>query len=178
MYEGFLLHLRNLLAFFTSQKDKPTDLGINAPVEWVGRKVDQRNYSDLMKVAREINEKYGQERSTCSDQISKFLQHCTAYRHERSRGWNIEAIFADLDPMLREFERRFVDAVASEPQVTTVYSISAQSTAALRTGFTILIARHSESLGKQVRLADHGNTPYSNFAPGIGQLSTIARMLT
>jgi hypothetical protein len=28
--QGFLLHLRNLLAFFMSQREKETDLGINA----------------------------------------------------------------------------------------------------------------------------------------------------
>jgi len=50
--EGFLLHLRNLLAFLTNRRNESTDLGINAPDRWAGREVEQREYSDLIKNAQ------------------------------------------------------------------------------------------------------------------------------
>src|SRR5215469_14011676 len=51
--EGFLLHLRNLIAFFTNRKNEPTDLLINEPSVWAGKAIEQRNYSDIIKDAKE-----------------------------------------------------------------------------------------------------------------------------
>jgi hypothetical protein len=133
--EGFLLHLRNLLAFLTSRCDEPTDLGINAPDKWLDEPVDQREYSGMMKYAREINDKYGVDGSTCYDQISKFLQHCTTYRHEQGREWDIDGIFAELDPVLQEFEKKFAPAALTtnpDPKVIVLGGVS-NSTATFRT---------------------------------------------
>src|SRR5690348_17655084 len=105
--EGFLLHLRNILAFFTNRKDKASDLIINEPQVWAGKEIDQRQYSDLVKRAREINEAYGERESTCYDQISKFLNHCTTLRHERVKGWEIDAMYVEIEQVVSEFENRF-----------------------------------------------------------------------
>jgi hypothetical protein len=115
--EGFLLHFRNLLAFFMSQQDTRNDLGINDPVGWAGTAIEQRKYSDLMKRTREVNARHGTQNfeggksSTSYDQISKFLQHCTSYRHERAKEWDIERMFVDLDPILNDFVDRFAKPI-------------------------------------------------------------------
>ena len=130
--EGFLLHLRNLLAFLTSRQSEPTDLGINNPEGWAERPVEKREYSDLMKSAREFDRKHGAG-STCSDQISKFLQHCTTYRHEVDRDWDVEHIFADLDPVLHEFEKRFMPkAPEGATGAVTILRTANNSTASMR----------------------------------------------
>lgn len=59
--EGFLLHLRNLIAFFTNRQDQPTDLIINEPVVWAGQNLEQRQYSALIKAWKEFNGKYGSQ---------------------------------------------------------------------------------------------------------------------
>lgn len=130
--EGFLLHLRNLLAFLMSRQDEPTDLGINNPSQWSQGPVDRRDYSDLMKAAREINDRHGAGRSTCYDQISKFLQHCTTYRHEQDRDWDVKQIFAEFDPILQKFERRFAPTEQTVSATTVVRTIN-NSTATMRT---------------------------------------------
>ena len=58
--EGFLLHLRNLVAFLTNRRPESTDLGINRPKDWAERSVEQREYSDLLKSAKAIDRKYEQ----------------------------------------------------------------------------------------------------------------------
>lgn len=133
-FEGFLLHLRNLLAFLTNRRSESTDLGINRPEDWAERPVEKREYSDLMKSARTLDRQYGAKHSTCYDQISKFLQHCTTHRHEQDRDWDVEQISADLDPVLQEFEKRFIpnmvqDSALSVPLLRTVNN----STASMRT---------------------------------------------
>lgn len=105
--EGFLIHLRNVLAFFTSRQEKDSDLLINRPQRWAGREIAQREYSDLIKRAKEIDREHGVDESTCYDQISKYLQHCTTFRYERAKNWNIEKLFADINSVLEEFEVRF-----------------------------------------------------------------------
>jgi hypothetical protein len=106
--EGFLLHLRNLLAFFMSHCSKPTDLGINRTELWaVGRSIEKCEYSDLMKGAREVNIAYETKMGPLYEQISRFLQHCTTFRHTEARAWDVEGIFRDFDPILIEFVKRF-----------------------------------------------------------------------
>lgn len=116
--EGFLLHLRNLLAFFTNRCDEATDLGINNPKQWARKEILPKNYADLIKSAKEVNQKFGQGKRTCYAQISKFLQHCTTFRSEEARRWDVEGIFADFDPVLREFEKRFVEGATQEAPST------------------------------------------------------------
>src|SRR5664280_2612771 len=57
--EGFLLHLRNVLAFLTNRVEKSTDLGINKPNQWAGRTLEQRSYSDLIKRAKKVDQDHG-----------------------------------------------------------------------------------------------------------------------
>ena len=138
--EDFLLHLRNLIAFFTNQRDKKTDLGINAPDQWADRKIEQRAYSDLMKTVKEINDRHGMVHSSCYDQISKYLQHCTTFRHEGARSWDIERIFAEIDPVLTEFEKRFVRATSKMPELILIPGERGATTATVRTSVIMVEA--------------------------------------
>src|SRR5205085_127013 len=85
--EGFLLHYRNLLGFFVNKGCRATDLIIRRSEHWAnGEPVEGHRYGDLVKRAKEINERYGTEdergrRVDCYQKISWFLQHCTTYRH-------------------------------------------------------------------------------------------------
>jgi hypothetical protein len=128
--EGFLLHLRNLLAFFTNRRDKSSDLIINDPDQWAGRRVAKREFSGLIKAAKEVNNKHGIKESSCYVEISKFMQHCTTDRHERAKEWDIEQMFADIEPVLNEFEKLF--APVKEQMVTRVLDGKAHSTATFR----------------------------------------------
>jgi predicted dehydrogenase len=113
--EGFLLHLRNLFEFLTNRRTRAdTDLRIDNPEQWASRAVRQSEYSDLVERADKVDQAHGVRGSTCYDQISKYLQHCTTLRHERSKRWDIAKIFADIDPVLQDFVNRF----AAEPRVS------------------------------------------------------------
>jgi hypothetical protein len=109
--EGFLLHLRNLLAFFTNRKDEQTDLIINEPLVWASRDIEQVKYSAIIKRWKEFDKKYGASEddrpSSCYKEISKFLQHCTTFRYERAKRWPIEEMYADAKPMLADFGAGF-----------------------------------------------------------------------
>jgi hypothetical protein len=110
--EGFLLHLRNLLAFFTGRADLDSDLTINRPQLWAGKVISQREYSGLMKAAKKVDKKHGDGKDTCTTLISRHLHHCTTYRYKGAIGWNAEAIFADIDPILQEFEQHFAEILS------------------------------------------------------------------
>jgi hypothetical protein len=128
--ETFLLHLRNILAFLTNQASDPADLRISQIGSWLNRPVIQREYSDLIARTKTINRRFGANESTCYDQIFKFLQHCTIYRHERGRDWEIDKIFSELNPILQDFEARFVTSVNSSEDASGSWS---NSTASFRT---------------------------------------------
>jgi len=108
--EGFLLHLRNLLAFFMNHCTEPTDLGIHKAdlnLWGDGRKANRKQYSGLMKAARAINRDRRTKNGNLYEQISRFLQHCTTFRYTEARSWDVEGIFRDFNPVLVEFELKF-----------------------------------------------------------------------
>jgi len=126
--EGFLLHARNLLAFFTIRKNETTDLIINEPEVWFGKAVNPRQYSDLVKAMREVDADFSEGGKSCYDEISKFLLHCTTMRYERLREWDLEGLFKRIDPILEDFKKRFT------PNTTvTVYRGSAAASTATMT---------------------------------------------
>jgi hypothetical protein len=134
--EGFLLHLRNLLAFLTNRKSKDTDIIINEPEMWAGRHVDQREYSDLIKACRELDRRCGVLAdggpSTCYDEISKYLQHCTTFRYERAKQWPVEEIHAGINPLLEIFEARFAGDATNFRAIQERASGTAGSTGTFR----------------------------------------------
>lgn len=112
--EGFLIHLRNLLAFFTTKHSLATDLRLDHPEIWYQwRTVEEREYSGLRDKFQDFNTKHSEtfkngKTLDCYDLISKFLQHCTPERYEQAVvGWEIEKMFAEIEPILSDFEKRF-----------------------------------------------------------------------
>lgn|GEM_PF-2414897 len=134
--EGFLLHLRNLLAFFTTKHSRDTDLRLNAPEVWLGRQLEEKEYADLRDEAQAFNENYSEtlgngKKLDCHDLISKFLQHCTPERFEQSVvGWKIEQMVGGLDPVLAKFEKRFQAPAA--PVVKAWLTSDSHSTTTMR----------------------------------------------
>lgn len=135
--EGFLLHLRNLLAFFTKGKTKPTDLVVNEPAVWAGKDIEQTEYSGLIKLVEEFNLNYSvtvdETLSSCYLEISKFLQHCTTLRYERAKQWPIEQMYTDIEPVLAEFEGRFAESARSVRRGENISGTTDNSTATFRT---------------------------------------------
>lgn len=134
--EGFLLHMRILLNFFMGQIEEPGDLGINQPKGWTAREVDQREYSASMKKARDVNEHYGArspddgKNVTCCSLISKFLAHCTKFRHEWIRQWDIASMSNDMESIMVDFEQGFARTV--EPVNILVSGVVSNTTTVAR----------------------------------------------
>jgi hypothetical protein len=135
--EGFLLHLRNLLAFFTNRKKEGTDLIVNEPLVWAGKDIAQRDYSGLIKAFKGLDRKFGSagdgRGGTCYQEISIFLQHCTTYRYERAKRWPIEDIYNDLNPLLEDFETCFAKSAGTVNTVKNLPDDGVYGTQSVRT---------------------------------------------
>jgi len=106
--EGFLLHFRNLLGFFINKRVADSDLTIDRPEQWAGELVSDSECREFTHRVEEINTAHGFKDGDCYRKISWFLQHCTTHRHQQTRSWDIAGMFADLEPVLRDFTKRFV----------------------------------------------------------------------
>ncbi len=94
--EGFLLHYRNLIEFFSGRQTRySTDLSISKPKVW------RQNKGDTTRMTRpDLRKKYQGE-------ISKYLQHCTTIRAEVTKEWDIDKMYSELNEVLVQFENTF-----------------------------------------------------------------------
>jgi hypothetical protein len=99
--EGFLLHFRNLIRFFSGKRPRPYDLSTADPETWAGRQLTEDEIMLFQVAAECLDEDYYQA-------ISKYLQHCTALAQKGEHEWNIDGMFEEIAPLIREFERRFL----------------------------------------------------------------------
>jgi hypothetical protein len=110
--EGFLIHFRNLIRFFSGKRPRPYDLSTADPETWAGRLLTNDEIMLFQVAAECLDEDYYQA-------ISKYLQHCTALPQKGEHEWNIDGMFEEIAPLVREFERRFLTlpatATAGEP---------------------------------------------------------------
>jgi len=91
--EGFLLHYRNLVEFFSSTGD----LKACEPEVWFQRReLTEEELSSIQD--RNLHKKYMGE-------ISQYLSHCTKGRAIRDRDWNVLEMYADISPCLENFSR-------------------------------------------------------------------------
>jgi hypothetical protein len=97
--EGFLLHYRNLIRFFSGKEHRGDDLSTRKPDDWT--------HIDNPAAIEEIQRR-GQslENSHYSD-ISKYLQHCTTLRSTESKGWKIDQMTEEIMPIIDLFETEF-----------------------------------------------------------------------
>jgi hypothetical protein len=59
--DGFLIHLRNLIAFFTTKHSlKRSDLRLDRPEVWCGKPLDETKYSDLRDQVQALNTRYSE----------------------------------------------------------------------------------------------------------------------
>ncbi len=107
--EGFLLHYRNLIEFFSGNpekrrkpKDKKTtaDLSTSAPEPWAERKLTNEEIEKIQTPPRGLQGKYWHD-------ISQFLQHCTERRSREFRDWDLDEMFAELTPVISAFRSSF-----------------------------------------------------------------------
>lgn len=104
--EGFLLHYRNLIEFFSGEHHKDNkdhtfdDLSMAVLITWASREPSHSELTAIRVPATTLDSGYYK-------QISKYLQHCTLARSERDRDWNVELMMKQIVPIIAEFERRF-----------------------------------------------------------------------
>ena len=121
LIEGFLLHYRNLIEFFSGKKHRlnGSDISIADPEVWSGRTLTEAEMSQLQPIAQELENDYWTD-------ISQFLQHCTLRRHLEFREWDIAKMFERLTPVLKSFEAMFPRApVAAITKLTRTSSSAA-----------------------------------------------------
>ena len=122
--EGFLLHFRNLLAFFINRGHHDTDLTLARFDKWSdGQTVDKAFCEKLTARAQAVNRKYCfSAKADCHQKISWFLQHCTDYRYRERRSWDLAGMFADFSPIVDEFIARYRPGGAGTPFASAVLS--------------------------------------------------------
>lgn len=144
--EGFLLHFRNLLGFFTTlHSEKPDDLRLDRPDVWFRQRLTEKTYSGLRNRTKIINTKYSETfknnkaPTDCYTLISKFLQHCTVVRYEQAvLGWKIDEMFLDIDPILADFEKQFPAQPSGAPALPLIATPDSST--------TTTFIRHSASI--------------------------------
>ena len=98
--EGFLLHYRNLLRFFSGKHHQRDDISTHDCRTWGGRDLLPQEQTAIKDVAIALDD-------TFHGMISKYLQHCTALRYELDRSWDVETMLKQLTPVIEAFERAF-----------------------------------------------------------------------
>ena len=129
LIEGFLLHYRNLIQFFSGSEErhkryKGNDLSIFDPVPWGQRSLTKEEL-DAIKVPGEKLDR------TYSNKISNLLQHCTVVRVEPLQGWEMEQMYTQIAPLMSAFAKSFprgsvriattLDSTASSTATVIVY---------------------------------------------------------
>lgn len=133
LVEGFLLHYRNLIEFFSGKKHRKdgSDISIADPEVWSGRKLTKEEINQLQPIARQLEDEYWTD-------ISQFLQHCTVRRHAEFREWNIPKMFERLMPVLNCFEAMFLRTPVATITTLTRTSLSNAGTATFKTLGSVL----------------------------------------
>lgn len=127
--EGFLLHYRNLIQFFSGTpgkhrkggNGKAADLSTHAPEIWAKRRLTDDEIANIQTPARKLEDKYWED-------ISQFLQHCTERRFVEFHDWNLDEMFDELDSIVSSFHKSFPpDDQRQRPTVTLLSSDAAHT---------------------------------------------------
>ena len=113
LIEGFLLHYRNIIQFFSGnpRKHRDTDLSTFQPTIWAGRTLNQPEANSIQRPGRELEDEYWED-------ISQFLQHCTTRRSADLMSWHIGEMHARVRDVINAFARS-VPRPAEEPRTVT-----------------------------------------------------------
>ena len=127
--EGFLLHFRNLTEFFSGKHHKSgDDLSTCNPQAWCGRALTPEEQAAVVQPAAIIDDRYFRV-------VSKYLQHCTTLRHDQDRDWDLDGMYAEINPVIEYFERCFFPTT---PKVVVSTLGTAVSTATITKGDSLL----------------------------------------
>ncbi len=100
--EGFLLHYRGLVEFFSGRHHrKGVDLSFEEPEIWAGRRLSESEVKDMREPAAAL-----EERGDWKD-ISQYLQHCTVRRFKEPKSWPTSRMFRELNEIVVRFEQSF-----------------------------------------------------------------------
>ncbi len=100
--EGFLLHYRGLIEFFSGRHHRlGVDLSFAEPEIWAGRPVDQAEANSFRQPSAAV-----EDRGDWLD-VSQYLQHCTVRRSLEQKRWPIRMMFEDLNQIAVRFEQSF-----------------------------------------------------------------------
>jgi hypothetical protein len=67
---------------------------------WASRKLTAEEVNEIQLPAQQLEDEYWTD-------ISQFLQHCTARRHEEFREWDLTKMFEQLKPITTAFKKSF-----------------------------------------------------------------------
>lgn len=97
--EGFLLHYRNLIRFFSGKyhREGKGDLSTANPHVWANRALTQAEIAAIQQPASALDDKYHED-------ISKYLQHCTRLRSEQGKVWDVALMEHEIAPIIVAFE--------------------------------------------------------------------------
>jgi hypothetical protein len=101
--ESFLLHYRNLIEFYGTKGNKPESLAFLKSEIWSGRKPTNEELVKIHEPAKELMKQYWEN-------ISVYLQHCTEQRKNVPMSWDVEKMYADLQPIINLFYKSFLPA--------------------------------------------------------------------
>jgi hypothetical protein len=100
LIEGFLLHYRSAIEFFSGAKHRTGDISTKKPEEWAYRELTEKEKNDIQTPAKELVRDY-------FDDISQFLQHCTERRHKEFKDWQLPEMSERLKPITTAFRKSF-----------------------------------------------------------------------
>jgi hypothetical protein len=100
--EGFLLHYRNLIRFFSGEyhREDKGDLSLANSRAWSDRELTPVETVTFRDAAKKLDAKYHQA-------ISQYLQHITRVRYDEDRDWDLELMTTEITPIISAFEQAF-----------------------------------------------------------------------
>jgi len=114
LIEGFLVHYRALIQFFSDPKaagNRKNDnlLTIQEPAGWIpqGRTPTSLESDELQRLQEEGRKCWQKSWGAQAHQIGIFLAHITEERDEYKVRWNFDELISDLSPILERFEAMF-----------------------------------------------------------------------
>jgi hypothetical protein len=123
--EGFLVHYRNLIRFFSSQHPHGNDLRMNDPFPWAVSKLTDTEIERVKKPAETLDKKYFNE-------ISAYVQHCTKERHDLDKSWDVLEMYRELDALVSDFET-IIPRTPPESPRSALYGLKVSTVQTVRT---------------------------------------------
>lgn len=103
--EVYLLHYRNLIEFFGKdpnysprtrsprRRDPAEDMHYLVPRTWTDRDIARMDLLPAFTLAEQLHASYWQD-------ISRFLQHCTDWRHARTKVWGYPTMHPEITAVI------------------------------------------------------------------------------